>query len=87
VPDVSQLVIEDGAPVDGVFSEKQMRLLTEALYSGWPGPGAGRPFFAAANVGVFATAGDPPMVPDVFLSLDTCVRGRLSEKKNRTYLM
>jgi hypothetical protein len=28
-PDVEHLVTEDDTPVDGIFSEKQMRLLTE----------------------------------------------------------
>ncbi len=32
-PDISHLVIEDDAPVDNLISEKQLRLLTETLYS------------------------------------------------------
>ena len=29
VPDLTIFVIEDGKPVDGILTEKQMRLLTE----------------------------------------------------------
>jgi hypothetical protein len=68
-PDVTHLVTEDGAPVDSIFSEKQMRLLTAPLYASWQAPG-GRPFFAAANVGVFAVAKNPALVPAAFLSTD-----------------
>src|SRR5258708_7693084 len=87
--DISDLVIEDDIPVDNMFSEKQQRLLTEPLYSSWirPGNETGEPglFLAAANVGLFVSPHLPPLVPDVFLSLD--VRsGDLSQKKNRTYL-
>jgi hypothetical protein len=36
-PDTSHLITEDDTPVDKLFSEKQQRLLTEPLYSSWPG--------------------------------------------------
>jgi len=87
VPDVSQLITEDDAPVDNAFSEKQMRLLTEPLYGSWEGPPGGRPFIVSANVGVFATATNTPLVPDVFLSLDTAWRHPMSEKRNRSYFI
>lgn len=61
-PDISHIEIDDGAPVDNPYSEKQMRLLTEPLYASWEGPpprdedgAAPRQFLAAANVGCFAT--------------------------------
>ena len=86
--DISNLVIEDDTPVDNLFSEKQQRLLTESLYSSWTGPksetGDQRTFLAAANVGLFASIHQPPLVPDVFLSLDVQVKD-LSQRKNRTY--
>lgn len=37
-PDVSHLVTEDDEPVDNLPSEKQQRLLVDALYASWPGP-------------------------------------------------
>lgn len=66
-PDVSHLITEDGAAVDSFLSEKQMRLLTTPLYAAWK---PGRPFVAAANVGLFIAAKNPPLVPDVLVSLD-----------------
>ncbi|MGK4004390.1 Uma2 family endonuclease [Sorangium sp. So ce1036] len=89
-PDVSGIVTEDETPVDNLPSEKQQRLLTEPLYSSWSGPppgedGQARPFVAAANVGLFPALHEPPIVPDVFLSLDVQVREDFWAKKNRTY--
>ena len=91
-PDISHIEIEDDEPVDNVYSEKQQRLLTESLYSSWPGPpsedGGFRPFLAAANVGVFATAYEPPLVPDVLVSADVSVHPDAAhEKKHQTYLL
>jgi hypothetical protein len=50
-PNIDHIVTEDDIPVDNMFSEKQQRLLAEPLYSSWTGPGEGRPFVVAANVG------------------------------------
>jgi Uma2 family endonuclease len=86
-PDIQGLVTEDDTPVDNIASEKHQRLLTEALYSSWDGPGAGRPFLAAANVGVFALARNPAIVPDVFLSLDVEVPQDWWQKEHRSYLL
>jgi hypothetical protein len=74
--DISHIEIEDGEPVDNVYSEKQMRLLTEPLYASWAGPPttpdqhAPRKFLALANVGVFPLLHGRPLVPDVMLALD-----------------
>ena len=70
---VPDLTTEDETPVDNLPSEKQQRLLTEPLFSSWTGPGQGRPFLAAANVGLFWIPRDPAIVPDVLLSLDVTV--------------
>jgi len=86
-PEIQNLVTEDETPVDHMPSEKHQRLLTEALYSSWDGPGAGRPFLAAANVGVFPLARNPAMVPDVFLSLDVEVAHDWWQKEHRSYLL
>jgi Uma2 family endonuclease len=72
-PDTSHLMTEDDTPVDNFASEKNQRLLTESLYSSWAGPGHGRPFLVAANVGLFVVPRNPPLVPDVLLSLDVTV--------------
>lgn len=69
-PDVSGLTIQDDTPVDNLLHEKQMRLLTEPLYSSWA---TERPFLALANVGLFHEPKQTPVVPDVMLSLDVAL--------------
>ncbi|MFQ3584694.1 MAG: Uma2 family endonuclease [Cyanobacteriota bacterium] len=83
IPNVEDLVTEDDTPVDNFASEKQQRLLTGVLYSAW----RNKTFLAAANVGIYTTIGRPPIVPDVFLSLDVTVPDQWWEKQNRCYLL
>jgi hypothetical protein len=69
------LIIDDGEPVDNTFSEKQQALLTRTLYSSWTPPvekrsKAKRKFWAASNVGIFVSAHESGIAPDVFVSLD-----------------
>lgn len=72
---VKNIVTEDETPVDNLFSAKQQTLL-KALYSSWtPPPREDQPeekrkFLADVNVGVFYSPYSPPVVPDMFLSLD-----------------
>ncbi|AUX22357.1 hypothetical protein SOCEGT47_028580 [Sorangium cellulosum] len=90
-PDVSAIVTEDDTPLDNFPSEKQQRLLTEALYSSWSGPpaqeGERRSFLAAANVGLFATPKEPPLVPDVLLSVDVALHEAWWQKEHRSYFL
>src|SRR5690349_19041515 len=86
-PNIDHIVTEDDTPVDDIFSEKQQRLLTEPLYSSWPGPGNDRVFMVAANVGVFAAVYQPPLVPDIFLSLDVQVPEDMWAKNHRSYFL
>jgi Uma2 family endonuclease len=86
-PVVDHLVTEDDTPVDNLFSEKQMRLLTEPLYSSWAGPGGQRPFVAMANVGLFYSIRRPPLVPDMLLSLDVDFPADVHLKHNRSYFV
>src|SRR5258706_3296477 len=69
-PNIDHLITEDDTPVDNIPSEKNQRLLTEPLYSSWAGPGEGRVFLVAANVGLFRSMHQQAVVPDVFLILD-----------------
>lgn len=85
-PDISLLEIEDGQPVDSIHSERGQRLLAEVPYVGWEGPGEGRTFVVHANVGIFSSLREPPIVPDVLLSLDVILPGRREEKRHLTYL-
>ncbi len=80
---VHDLITEDDEPVDNLFSETQQRLLTEPLYSSWTT--VGRPFLAAANVGVFQLMRNPGIVPDVLLSLDVEVPKDFWSKERRSY--
>ena len=82
---IERLVTEDDTPVDNLFSEKQRRLLTRPLYASWQGPGDGRLFLVASDVGVFRTPKEPPLVPDVFLSLDVIPPEDWWAKPNRVY--
>ncbi|MCS6804490.1 MAG: Uma2 family endonuclease [Blastocatellia bacterium] len=86
-PDISHLITEDDTPVDNLPSEKHQRLLTEPLYSSWSGPGEGRPFLVAANVGIFYMVRSPAIVPDVFLSVDVEVAPDWWKKEHRSYFL
>ncbi len=83
-PDISHLITEDDTPVDNLFSEKQQRLLVDPLYLSWK---IERPFLAAANVGVFTSVNQAPIVPDMFLSLDVEVPKDLWVKEHRSYFL
>jgi Uma2 family endonuclease len=84
VPDLQYVIPEDDEPVDNLFSEKQQRLLVEPLYASWH---PGRPFLAAANVGIFNAVYQPPIVPDMFLSLDVEPDEDIWKKENRSYFL
>ncbi|HWG45781.1 MAG TPA: Uma2 family endonuclease [Gemmataceae bacterium] len=87
IPNLDNVVTEDGVPVESVFAEKQYRLLTDPLYNSWPGPGEGRPFLVMTNVGLFHTYKQPPLVPDCLLSLDVRAGEDLREKENHSYFL
>jgi Uma2 family endonuclease len=86
-PDVSPLVIEDDTPVDNFLSAKLQRLLVEVLYSTWASLGIDRLFMADADIGIFSSVHRPPIVPDVFVSLDVAPPQDFREKKNRSYFV
>lgn len=83
VPDANQLVTEDDTPVDNFGSAKQQRLSVGSLYSSRQN----QTFLAEANVGIYHTDGEPPIVPDIFLSLDVEVPQNWWEKQNRCYMV
>lgn len=91
---VRNLVTEDDEPVDNMYSAKQQRLLVEPLYSNWTPPLAGgdssterRKFLADANVGVFQSPFLPPLVPDMFLSVDVEPRADWIASEHRAYFI
>lgn len=90
---VEHLVTEDDEPVDNIFSEKHQRMLTASLYDSWKPlpdeehPNEPRRFLAAANVGIFFSVHEPPLVPDVFISLDVTAPADLYIKTGRSYML
>jgi hypothetical protein len=87
LPDIDQLVTHDDKPVDNMYVEKLLRLLTEPLYSCWPGPGEGRPFQVNSDVGLFYTGSQPPLAPDVMLSLDVPPAADIMVRESRSYFV
>ena len=81
------IVTEDDTPLDNLFSAIQARLLIEPLYASWSHPHFGRRFIANGNVGVFYALRQPPLVPDMFLSLDVVLPTNLMKKTNRSYFI
>ena len=87
------LITEDDEPVDNLISAKQQRLLVESLYSSWQPavdeeiPDVPRPFLADANVGIFYARYQPPIVPDVFVSLDIEVNPAWLADEHRAYFV
>ena len=85
------IVTEDDEPVDNLFSEKQQRLLARCLYSSWNPPNLEKSKksrkFLAANVGVFFSRYEQPLVPDFFLSLDVEPHADWYTKEHRSYFV
>jgi hypothetical protein len=87
-PDVTWLITEDDTPVDGRFSELQMQLLTEPLGASWfDADGKKKQFVAMSNVGLFYLPTEPPLVPDVMLSVGVTYPGNIHEKAFRSYFV
>ena len=90
---VESLVTEDDKPVDNVFSAKHQRLLTETLYDSWnplpdeEHPNKPRAFFADSNIGIFFSVHEPPLVPDIFISLDVTAPEDMFAKTGRSYML
>ena len=84
-PEVGHLITEDDTPVDSWFVEKQQRLLVEPLYASWMGLRDNPHFIVAANVGLYASVKQDPVVPDMFLSVGVKLPDDLWDKGNRVY--
>ena len=60
----------------------------ESLYISWAGPGEGRPFLAAANVGLILSEEFTPLVPDVMLVVGVRTHAfDLWAKEHRSYFI
>ncbi len=82
---IDQLHTEDDQPVDNLPSSKQQRLLVDTLYNSWDHPDFGERFLADVNIGMFAAVREPPLVPDMFLSVNVQVATDWWAKKHRSY--
>lgn len=71
-------------PWTALFQEKQQRLLTGPLLDSWS---SAPPFVAMADVGLFVQVDEPPVVPDMLLSVDVSLPADLAAKKNRSYFV
>ena len=87
LPNYDLIRTEDDQPVDNLFSERNAKLLSDALYASWRGPADGRTFLAMSNVGLFYVAKQPPVVPDFLLSLDVEPPEDVLPKENRSYFV
>jgi Uma2 family endonuclease len=87
IPNIDDLVLEDGKPMDNIFAEKQQRLLVDPLRSSWAGPTDGREYLVLANVGLFRALKQRPLAPDVMLSIGVPAHRDLTRKENRSYLV
>ncbi|MCS6773232.1 MAG: Uma2 family endonuclease [Anaerolineae bacterium] len=81
------LVTEDDEPVDNLFSERQQRLLADALETSWSHPRFGKRFLAAVNVGVFYALDQPAVVPDLLLSIGIEPHRSAVKKEEKSYFI
>lgn len=85
-PDYDSLITEDDKPGDSIYSERQHRLLTDSLSASWHPPN-GQPHLAVTDVGLFYAVNEPPLVPDVMVSVGVSPPVDPKPKKNRSYFV
>lgn len=85
--DYSNIITEDGAPVENIVSEREMSLLRDTLYVSWQIDGQSPKFVALADVGVFYRPDKPAVVPDVMVSLGVTLPDEIKEKKDKSYFI
>jgi len=73
--------------VDNIYSEKQQCLLIQSLYVSWAGPSGGLSFVALAHVGLSYGINQPPLMPDVLVSLAVELPVDIWEKLHRSYMI
>jgi hypothetical protein len=85
--DWNAIVTEDDTPVDNYTTEEHGGLMTDTLYDSFSHPVYGKQFIVAADVGIFYTPHDPPIVPDIFLSLGLNKPQDRRHKRSRSYFI
>lgn len=82
--EIDHIITEDDTPVDNWHSEKQQRLSSKTLYTSWK---PSKPFICGIDIGIFSTPHEPPVVPDVLVSLDVKIAIDWHAKRNRSYFL
>lgn len=85
--DWDAIIIEDDAPVDNYETEQHGGLLTDTLYDNYIHSVHGKTFIVAADVGVFSAPTEPPIVPDIFLSLGVRKAPKPRKKRDLSYFV
>ncbi|RPI65469.1 MAG: Uma2 family endonuclease, partial [Ignavibacteriae bacterium] len=85
--DWDAIITEDDTPVDNYKTEHQYPLLTVPVNDNFVHSIYGKRFIVASDVGVFSAPKEPPIVPDVFLSLGLQIAPDQSQKRNRSYFI
>src|ERR1022692_1916841 len=85
VPDYHSFITEDETPVDNWYCERQHRLLIDVLHASWEGPRTEQPRCYASDIGLFYAMNEPPVVPDVMISLNVAPPTDWIQKKHRSY--
>ncbi len=83
---IEEILVEDGKPVDNFLSEKQMRALTEPLYTSWKSETHSR-FLVASNVGIFTKILRGGVAPDVLLSMGVEKPKSSSKNEDKCYYL
>jgi hypothetical protein len=84
---IETLVIRDDEPVESLFAERQMAVLADSLLASWTPPGDDKRFLAVANVGLFWSLTEPPLVPDVMAAVGVEYPGDPKTKANNSYFV
>lgn len=85
--DWDAIITEDDTPVDNYKTEHQYPLLTVPVNDNFVHSIHGKRFIVVSDVGVFSAPKEPPIVPDVFLSLGLQIAQDQSQKRNRSYFI
>ena len=81
------IITEDCTPVADYTTEQHSGLQTDTLYDSWVHSVYGKAFIVAADVGIFSSPDEPPIVPDFFLSLGVTKPTDRRPKRNRSYFI
>src|SRR4051812_43286240 len=67
---LEELITDIKGPPQTLYVNTLRRLLPDALNNSWQGPGPGRPFLIAVDVGLFPESRQTVLSPDIMLGVD-----------------